>query len=95
MVGRVVSRPLTALQAIREQDLERGPASQTGPDQRVVIKRQDRVALVAKVGDLNISVRGEALQDGRIGQTIRVQNVESKSIVQGPALSAEEGEITD
>lgn len=94
MVGRVAARPLTALQTIREQDLERNAGSSTGSDQAVVIKRQDRVAMVAKVGDLNISVRGEALQDGRIGQTIRVQNVESKSIVQGRVLSAEEVEIS-
>lgn len=94
MVGRVASRPLTALQTIREQDLERSASSVTGPDQPFLVKRQDRVAMVAKVGDLNISVRGEALQDGRLGQTIRVQNVESKSIVQGRVLSADEVEIT-
>ncbi len=94
MVGRVASRPLTALQTIREQDLERSASSLTGPDQPFLVKRQDRVAMVAKVGDLNISVRGEALQDGRLGQTIRVQNVESKSIVQGRVLSADEVEIT-
>lgn len=94
MVGRVACRPLTALQTIREQDLERDASGVSGPNQPFLVKRQDRVAMVAKVGDLSISVRGEALQDGRLGQTIRVQNVESKSIVQGRVLSADEVEIT-
>jgi flagella basal body P-ring formation protein FlgA len=40
-----------------------------------------------------VTVSGEAMQDGRMGDTIRVQNTESKSIVQGKIISAEEVEI--
>lgn len=94
LVGRVAGRTLSAVQIVREQDLERGSANLSGSDQPVLIKRAARVKLTAKIGDLNITVAGEALQDGRVGEIIRVQNVESKSVVQGRVLSADEVEIT-
>ena len=93
VIGRVASRTLPALQIVKDQDIERGLSSQPGQDRPVVIKRQDRVKLTAKIGDLNITVRGEAMQDGRVGETIRVQNSESKTIVQGRVLSSDEVEI--
>lgn len=98
LIGRVAIRTLAAAQIVREQDLDRansatsagGPA---GTDRPVQIKRSDRVKLVAKIGDLTISAVGDAMQDGRIGDTIRVQNIESKTIVQGKVISANEVQI--
>ncbi len=93
LIGRVVGRTMTALQILREQDLERGALNSTGKEGPIVIKRQDRVNLIAKIGDLSVTVRGEAMQEGRVGETIRVQNVESKTVIQGRVLSAEEVQI--
>lgn len=92
VVGKTAGRPMPSLQNIREQDLDRTAAG-SAPGQQVVVKRQSRVSLIAKVGDLIITVRGEALQDGKVGDTIRVQNIESKTVLQGRVLSAEEVEI--
>lgn len=94
LIGRVANRAMPALQLVREQDLTRGSADATGPDRPVVIKRQARVKMTAKIGDLNITVNGEAMQEGRIGESIKVQNVESKAIVSGKVLSADEVEIS-
>jgi flagella basal body P-ring formation protein FlgA len=94
LVGRVAGRTIPALQIIKEQDLERSASTLAPAGRTVVIKRQDRIQMTAVVGDLKISVRGEAMQDGRLGETIRVQNVESKQIVSGKVLSAEEVEIS-
>jgi flagella basal body P-ring formation protein FlgA len=93
VVGRVAGRTLPELQIVKELDLERSPSNATGINRPFVIKRQDRVQMTAKVGNLNISVRGEAQQDGRVGDTIRVQNVESKTIVMGKVVAADEVEI--
>ena len=50
-------------------------------DPVVLIKKGDLVRLMARVGPLEISTRGEALADGRLGQIIPVRNVDSKQTV--------------
>jgi flagella basal body P-ring formation protein FlgA len=49
----------------------------------VLVKAHDSVRLVAAVGNLRVTALGEALQDGRSGQTIRVRNVDSGRVVSG------------
>ena len=94
LIGRVAIRTLPALLILKDQDLEEGSFDGTGTAVRpVVIKRQDRVQMTVKVGDLKYSMRGEALQDGRVGETIQVQNIESKNIIRGKVLGADEVEI--
>jgi flagellar basal body P-ring formation protein FlgA len=48
-----------------------------------VIKAQQRVTMQVKLGDLVVSAQGDALQDGKIGQRIRVLNIDSKKMVVG------------
>jgi flagella basal body P-ring formation protein FlgA len=49
----------------------------------VLIKTRDLVKIVAVVGSAHIEATGEAQQDGRLGEIIRVKNVESNRIVNG------------
>ena len=49
----------------------------------VLIKAHDNVKIVAVIGDARVEAGGEAMQDGQLGQVIRVRNLESNRIVQG------------
>jgi hypothetical protein len=60
----------------RKQD---GPAA----DDAILIRVRDSVRLVAIVGSLHVTAVGEALQEGRMGQLIRVRNVDSGKVVVG------------
>jgi flagella basal body P-ring formation protein FlgA len=93
LIGRTALRTLAAAQIVREKDLDKATETQANGDQSVRIKRADRIKILARIGNLAVTVSGEAMQDGRMGDTIRVQNTESKSIVQGKIISAEEVEI--
>jgi hypothetical protein len=48
-----------------------------------LIKTRDLVKIVAVVGSAHIEATGEAQQDGRLGEIIRVKNVESNRTVNG------------
>jgi flagella basal body P-ring formation protein FlgA len=61
-------------------------ASYTAPalDSRdLLIKSGDSVKIFATIGSARLEAVGEALQDGRAGQMIRVRNVESNRTVHG------------
>ncbi len=47
----------------------------------VIVHQRQRVMMQIQMGGLNVTAAGEAQQDGRLGQTILVQNVESKKTV--------------
>ena len=53
------------------------------PRRTVLIKQRELVELVARIGPLEIRAKGEALQDGKAGQLIRIKNVDSSVIVVG------------
>ncbi len=52
----------------------------------VVIHARDRVKMIAHVGGGQVIAAGEALQEGRAGQSIRIRNVDSNKMVQGRVL---------
>ena len=87
-VGQRAKRHLSPLQAIVRADLERAAA-----DEPVVVKQREVVRLVARAGSLRVTATGEALQDGRVGQMIRVRNVDSKIIVLGRVLDRSRIEV--
>jgi len=72
--GRRLARPISANQVIRAEYL-------TSSDQPTLVKKGELVRLMARVGPLEISARGEALSDGKLGQIIPVRNVDSKQTV--------------
>lgn len=55
------------------------PAAQ--PAAEVVVKPRDRVTMVVRLGATSVSAVGEAQQAGAVGQSISVQNVDSKKLV--------------
>lgn len=52
----------------------------------ISVRRGDKVQLLTKSKSFQISVQGEALMDGAIGDTIQVRNIRSKRIIQGRLL---------
>jgi flagella basal body P-ring formation protein FlgA len=62
------------------------------PDADFVVRQRDNVKIIAPVGagPIRVEATGEALQDGKIGDIIRVRNCASSNIipgrVQGPGL---------
>ena len=90
LVGATVKRSVRPLMPVKLSDAESSRSAASA----VLVKRRDRVRMVAKIGSHSISTTGEAQQEGRLGDTIRLQNIESKSFVQGRVTAANEVEIT-
>ncbi|MCS7167839.1 MAG: flagellar basal body P-ring formation chaperone FlgA [Gemmatales bacterium] len=55
--------------------------SDVAQGEAVIVRKGDFVRLVARVGPLEVSTRGEALADGKLGQIIPVRNLDSKQTV--------------
>lgn len=55
--------------------------------QPVVIKRGDQTVITAGSGGLLVRMSGKALEDGVLGEQIRVQNLTSKRTIQGEVQS--------
>jgi flagellar basal body P-ring formation protein FlgA len=51
--------------------------------ERILVHQHDPVKLLVRLGAINIIVNGEAQENGRLGQLIKVVNMESKKIVLG------------
>lgn len=84
-IGRKAKRTIQPLQPVTKADLDAADA-----EGEFVIRQRDAVRLVAKAGNLTITTTGEALQDGRTGQMIRVRNVDSKTVVSGRVVNRNE-----
>lgn len=59
----------------------------------VLVRRGQSVTLVVRNDELNISMAGKALADGTLNQRIRVENLNSRRIVEGLVRSPEYVEI--
>lgn len=53
----------------------------------ILVRRGQRVTLVAKVGGIEVRAQGEAMQDARADGRVRVLNLNSRRIVEGQAES--------
>lgn len=71
LIGMAVRFDQTAEQAFRSSQL-------TAPN---VVKRGDEVTVEAKLGAIKVVSQGTAMSDGRIGQQIRVKNIQSQRLV--------------
>ena len=81
LLGKSVLHTVEAGQALVRGDLDLPP----GEDE-VLIHARDNIKLVALVGNLRVTVVGEAQQEGKIGQMIRVRNTDSGKIIMGRVL---------
>lgn len=63
-----------------------------GSDEAVV-KAKQRVLLTARIGDLKVSTAGVAVESGKVGQTIKVENLDSKKVVTGTVVGPAAVEI--
>jgi len=78
VVGKRTKRPLRPGQVIAAGDVE-DPADGGA----VAVKPRQSVRMVVHLGPVNVVAEGEAQQEGRVGQTIRVVNRASKKVVIG------------
>lgn len=53
-----------------------------------LVLRGEHITIVAQNGGLNLRVKGKALMDGQIGQTIKVKNLNSKKLIYARVISA-------
>src|SRR5262249_42342328 len=90
VLGRKAKTALLPGQRVTEADVDVGG----GGDETVLVKARDLVRLVARVGPCQVTVTGEALQDGKAGQIIRVRNVDSSKIISGRVLDSNVVEVS-
>ena len=90
LIGTKAKRSIRALLPVRKNDVE----EQTRPETTILIKRREQVKMTARIGALDVSATGEALQDGRMGDVIRIRNIESNANVQGRVTGLGEVEIS-
>src|SRR5262249_49398594 len=76
--GKTVRATLEPGARISADDLQ-----ETAREEPAIVKTRDLVRLVAQAGPVTVTARGEAMQDGRMGELIRVRNVDSSKIVSG------------
>lgn len=80
LVGMAARRPLRANSLVRHSDLQRP----------VAVKRGAIVTMVVATDRITLTAQGQALEDGGIGDRIRVTNTASKSTVIGIVESPRE-----
>lgn len=78
VVGLTARRPIMA----------GAPLTEAAVDKPLVMKRGTAVAIVVKMGDMAVTAGGVAMQDGREGEVIRVQNVSSQRTVTARVVDA-------
>ncbi|MBW3539801.1 MAG: flagellar basal body P-ring formation chaperone FlgA [Planctomycetes bacterium] len=92
VVGQTAGQSIRPLEVVRRNHI--GDPTGLGIGGPVLVHRGDRVQLLATVGGLmTVIVVGEALEDGRLGETIRVRNVESKRTVLAKVLNRHQVEV--
>lgn len=89
MIGRKLKRPLPVGQVVQELDLE--PV--VVPLGATAVKSRSPVKMIVRLGSINVVANGEALQDGKIGDRIRVQNLDSKKVIVGKVTAPDTVEV--
>ncbi|QEL13792.1 flagellar basal body P-ring formation chaperone FlgA [Limnoglobus roseus] len=54
----------------------------------ILVTRNQKVTLVVRLGAMNVEAAGEAMQDGRAGEAVKVLNPSSKKVVTGKVTAA-------
>ncbi len=90
LIGATTKRSVRSLLPLRKGDVE--PVEKSA--NAILIRRRDRVKMIANAGAVSVIMTGEAMQEGRAGETIRLRNVDSNATVQGRVTGANEVEIS-
>jgi flagella basal body P-ring formation protein FlgA len=77
-VGQKITRNLDEGEMISPYMLKKVP----------LIKRGDRIILVAEKGALRVTAPGVARQNGFINSTVKVENIQSRKIIMGTVINA-------
>jgi flagella basal body P-ring formation protein FlgA len=78
VVGMAAKRQLRADQPLRAMDLRRP----------LMVEKNTPVTLVLNASGLTLTLKGLALQDGAEGDTVRVTNTQSKTVIEGTVTGA-------
>ena len=76
IIGKIVTRPMAAGQPLLVSNLAAAR----------LIRRGQKVVILAKIEGLHVKMQGIALQDGSRGSTIKVRNQSSRRIVEGTVI---------
>jgi len=76
LVGTRTTRPLRKGQAIFSSYVKRPP----------LINRGDEVSMIARIGGIRVFATGKALKSAGLGDTVRVQNIRSKQVMQATVI---------
>lgn len=91
LVGRKAKRILPAGHVLKATDAE-APVRAAEPP---IVKRRDRVKVIARSGALVIEMAGESQQDGRAGDVIKVRNITSNALISARVRGAGEVEVVE
>ncbi len=91
IVGRRVRRSMQIGEKVKAADLL---PVESNDAKEIVVRQRNAIRLIARRGQLEFIVpRAEAMQNGRIGQVIRVKNLQSNRIVNARLISADEAVV--
>lgn len=82
--GRVLRHPMAADRPITPFDIIT----------EKVVKRGDKVTIIANYGGIKVSMRGLALTEGALGDTINVRSLSSKRLLQAKIVNKQTVEVT-
>lgn len=86
--GAIGDPALAIGKRLRQPLLAGRPVTRSMLDILPVIRRGQRVTLLARTGTLTVRMEGQALSDGRPGERIRVRNNSSQRIIEGVVVDS-------
>ena len=82
-VGATLKNAVAPGEPIRERNLGKS----------LIVRRGDVVTMIARQGDLKVTATGQARQDGALGDTISILNINSKKTVTGLVVGPKQVEV--
>ena len=73
LIGKILTRSIMALSALRQQDVK----------EPILVSRKNLVDVVYQTDHVELRLQAIALEDGKLGDNIRVQNTNSQKIIVG------------
>jgi flagella basal body P-ring formation protein FlgA len=73
LVGMAPKRSLRSDQPITSNDIRKP----------VLVEKNDPVTMVLQTPTMTLTLKGKAMQDGSVGETVRVTNLQSKTVIEG------------